>query len=66
MVSILVTPAAENDLVNIWLYIARDNQDAADRGYQAAETTFQSLLAAPRMGILYLRQGRTYNEDEIQ
>jgi toxin ParE1/3/4 len=53
MASILITPAAENDLVNIWLYIARDNQDAADRVYQAAEKTFESLLAAPRMGILY-------------
>ena len=53
MASILITPAAENDLVNIWLYIARDDQDAADRVYQAAEKTFDSLLAAPRMGTLY-------------
>jgi len=53
MASILVTPAAENDLVNIWLYIARDNQDVDDRVYQAAEKTFESLVAAPRMGILY-------------
>jgi len=53
MVSILITPAAEDDLVNIWLYIARDNQDAADRVYQAVEKTFESLLAAPLMGTLY-------------
>lgn len=53
MASILIMPAAENDLVNIWLYIARDDQDAADRVYQAAEKTFDSLLAAPRMGTLY-------------
>jgi len=53
MAAILITPAAENDLVNIWLYIARDNQDAADRVYQAAENTFESLLTAPRMGSLY-------------
>lgn len=53
MASILITPAAENDLVNIWLYIARDNQDAADRVYQAAEKTFESLLAAPCTGTLY-------------
>ncbi len=53
MASILITPAAENDLINIWLYIARDNQDAADRVYQAAEETFESLLAAPQMGTLY-------------
>jgi toxin ParE1/3/4 len=53
MPSILITPAAENDLVNIWLYIARDNQDAADRVYQAAEKTFESLLVEPRMRTLY-------------
>ena len=53
MASILITPAAENDLVNIWLYIARDNQNAADRVYQAAEKTFETLLAEPRMGTLY-------------
>lgn len=53
MASILITPAAENDLINIWLYITRDNQDAADRVYLAAEKTFESILAAPRMGTLY-------------
>ncbi|MCP3887277.1 MAG: type II toxin-antitoxin system RelE/ParE family toxin [Desulfobulbaceae bacterium] len=53
MASILITPAAENDLINIWLYIARDNQDAGDRVYLAAEKTFESILAAPRMGTLY-------------
>jgi len=53
MAAILITPAAENDLINIWLYIARDNQDAADRVYEAAENTFESILAAPRMGTLY-------------
>ena len=45
MASILITPAAENDLVNMWVYIVRDSQDA--------EKTFASLLAAPRMGTLY-------------
>jgi toxin ParE1/3/4 len=51
--SIFITPAAEHDLVNIWLSITRDSQDAADRVYQAAEKTSESLLAAPRVGILY-------------
>jgi plasmid stabilization system protein ParE len=51
--AIIITPAAENDLVNIWLYIARDNPDAAERVYQAAESTFESLAATPRMGTLY-------------
>lgn len=31
MPKILITPAAENDLINIWVYIARDNPEAADR-----------------------------------
>jgi plasmid stabilization system protein ParE len=57
MPSILITPAAENDLVNIWLYIARDNQDAADRVYQAAEKTFESLLAEPRMAPCIKQNG---------
>ena len=53
MADILITPAAESDLVNIWLYIARDNSEAADRVYQAAEDTFKTLAAMPRMGTLY-------------
>ena len=53
MADILITPAAESDLVNIWLYIARDNAEAADRVYQAAEDTFKALAAMPRMGTLY-------------
>ncbi len=53
MASIIITPAAESDLINIWLYIARDNQDVADRVYLAAEKTFEALAATPRMGTLY-------------
>ncbi len=53
MAAIIITPATESDLINIWLYIARDNQDAADRVYQAAEKTFEALAATPRMGTLY-------------
>ena len=53
MSSILITPAAENDLVNIWLYIARDKPDAADRVYQAAEDTFKTLATTPRIGTSY-------------
>ncbi len=53
MPSILVTPAAEEDLINIWLYIARDNEEAADRVYQAAENTFEILADFPHMGTLY-------------
>ena len=53
MAVITITPAAENDLVNIWIYIARDNPDAADNVYRAAEETFQTLAAMPRLGAKY-------------
>ena len=53
MSEILVTPAVENDLINIWLYIAQDNEDAANRVYLAAEKTFETLVSSPRIGMLY-------------
>jgi toxin ParE1/3/4 len=53
MPSILVTPEAENDLVDIWLYIARNNEEAANRVYLAAEETFKTLIISPSMGTLY-------------
>lgn len=53
MPKILITPAAENDLVNIWVYIARDNPVAADRTYQAAEKTFEAIAAMPGIGTAY-------------
>ena len=53
MPTILITPAAEEDLINIWLYIARDNEAAANRVYEAAKNTFQLLAYSPRMGTPY-------------
>jgi len=53
MPSITITPAAEEDLINIWLYIARDNEDAANRVYQAAENTFELLADSPHIGTPY-------------
>lgn len=53
MTALLITPTAENDLVNIWLNIARDNPEAADRVYKAAEETFHTLAATPGIGTLY-------------
>ena len=53
MASILITPAAEEDLINIWLYIARDNEEAADHVFHAAENTFELLADSPRMGTPY-------------
>ena len=53
MPKILITPAAEDDLINIWVYIARDNPEAADRTYQAAEKTFETLAAMPEIETVY-------------
>lgn len=53
MPNIQITPAAEDDLINLWVYIARDNREAADRVYQAAEQTFSTLASMPSIGTLY-------------
>lgn len=53
MPEILITPAAEDDLINLWVYIAQDNPAAADRVYQAAQMTFETLVAMPNVGTLY-------------
>ncbi len=53
MPSVLITPAAEEDLINIWIYIARDNEEAADRVYKAAENTFELLADFPGIGTPY-------------
>ena len=41
-------PAAEEDLINIWVYVARGNQGAADRVYEAAEGTFELFVDSLR------------------
>ena len=46
-------PAAEEDLINIWVYVARGNQGAADRVYEATEETFELLVDSPRIGTPY-------------
>ncbi len=53
MSSILITPAAEEDLIGIWVYIAQDNEKATDRVYEAAENTFELLADSPRIGTPY-------------
>ena len=53
MPNILITPAAENDLINIWVLIARDNPKAADKTFQAAEETFELLAEMPSIGVSY-------------
>jgi toxin ParE1/3/4 len=53
MPKILITPAAEADFIIIWVYIARDNPEAAGWTYQAAETTFETLASMPEIGTVY-------------
>jgi plasmid stabilization system protein ParE len=43
-------PAADQDLNDIWDYIAPDNLDAADRVLRALETAFQRLADSPALG----------------
>jgi toxin ParE1/3/4 len=44
------TPAAEQDLLGIWEYIAEDNPTAADRLLQQFRNRFQQLLQFPQSG----------------
>ncbi len=53
MITILQTPAAENDLINIWLYIADDNPTAADRVLNAAKETFEIIADNPKVGKVF-------------
>jgi toxin ParE1/3/4 len=53
MPNVLIRPKAENDLIQIWLYIAQDNPSAADRVFLSAEKTFESIASMPGMGSRY-------------
>jgi plasmid stabilization system protein ParE len=44
------TPQAEDDLLDIWSYIARDNLDAADRVERAVFLACDLLAASPLLG----------------
>ena len=44
------TAKAEEDLVDIWIYIARDNPDAADRLLEEIDRKFVLLAENPRLG----------------
>ena len=46
----VLTPAADQDLNDIWEYIAADNLEAADRVLSALETAFQRLADGPARG----------------
>ena len=47
---ILKSPEAENDLDEIWLYIAQDNPFYADKLLDEIEETSQKLARFPNMG----------------
>ena len=53
MAGIIITPAAENDLADIWLFIAKDNPQAADRVFESAQMIFDSLLEQPKIGKIF-------------
>ncbi|AUB80977.1 type II toxin-antitoxin system RelE/ParE family toxin [Candidatus Thiodictyon syntrophicum] len=44
------TARAEDDLVDIWIYIARDNPDAADRLLEEIDRKCVLLAENPRLG----------------
>jgi toxin ParE1/3/4 len=46
----VLTPAADQDLNDIWDYIATDNVEAADRVLSALEKAFQRLADGPALG----------------
>lgn len=51
MPRVLKRPAAENDLDDIWWYIAQDSPDNADRFLDRLEESFSALANFPKMGM---------------
>ncbi|MBE9057521.1 type II toxin-antitoxin system RelE/ParE family toxin [Sphaerospermopsis sp. LEGE 08334] len=52
MASIFQSPEAQNDLIEIWLYIRQDNEIAADRIIDAINEKLILLSESPQMGKL--------------
>ena len=50
MIQYRVSDAARIDLEEIWLFIAQDNPDAADRFIQIIVSRFASLASMPYVG----------------
>ena len=46
----ILDPIAEDDLWNVWLYIAEENPEAANRLLVAAYETFQVIADSPNIG----------------
>ena len=55
----VLTPVADQDLNDIWDYIATDNVEAADRVLSAREKAFQRLADGPALEYLSLGAGNT-------
>jgi toxin ParE1/3/4 len=60
-VTVSWTIPAERELVDIWLYIAADNPDAADHLADRLRAASQPLASHPRLG----RQGRRSKTREL-
>ena len=50
MPKFILDPVAENEIWDIWLYIAHDNPEAANRVMLAAYETFQLIADSPNIG----------------
>ncbi len=50
MARIIRAPAAESDAVEVWAYIAQDNERAANQLLERFETIFHTLAAQPHLG----------------
>lgn len=50
MRQVIRSPLAEADLLEIWLYIARDNEDAADAVLDRIEAVCLKLAKSNRLG----------------
>jgi toxin ParE1/3/4 len=50
MPKFVLDPGVEDELWEIWKFIAKDNPDAATRVVEAAYETFQSIADTPEIG----------------
>ncbi len=47
------TPRAEEDLIGIWIYIARESVVSADKVCTAIEGTLKTLASCSKIGTMY-------------
>lgn len=51
MLKLIKSPKAEADLINIWLYIAEDQPENADRFLDRLDAAAMALAETPGMGV---------------